>query len=162
VSQGGTKFADRSRDAGDYFQGEYLGRSVARLDWNRDGLPDLVIVHQDRPAALLTNTTQLTSTTQSDGNFLEIKLRAVTGNRNAIGARVNVTYGGQTQRADVTSGDGFYCANEQRLVFGLGTCEKVDQLEIVWPGGLREVHRDLAARTRWIAVQSSKCLSLVP
>lgn len=156
VSGGGPKFTERSRSAGDYFQGEYLGRAVARIDWNRDGAPDLVIVHQDRPAALLTNTTD------SRGNYFEIKLRAVTGNRNAVGARVNLTCAGRTQRADITSGDGFYCANEQRLIFGLGSCDRVDQVEIIWPGGLREVHRDLPARSSWIAVQSSSLQTLVP
>lgn len=156
VSQGGLVFEDRSRDAGEYFRGEYLGRAVVRVDWNRDGRPDLAIVHQDRPAALLTNTTE------STGNFLEIKLRSATGNRNAIGARVNVTCQGQTQRADVTSGDGFYCGNEQKLIFGLGDCQRVDRLEIVWPGGMREVHTDLPAKSRWIVVQSSKLLNLAP
>ena len=49
-----------SQKSGDYFAGKYIGRGVARLDWNRDGLPDLVVVHRDRPVALLTNRTDRT------------------------------------------------------------------------------------------------------
>ncbi|HIB63631.1 MAG TPA: VCBS repeat-containing protein, partial [Phycisphaerales bacterium] len=37
---------------GEYFQSEWLGRSVARLDWNRDGRDDLIVGHLDTPTAL--------------------------------------------------------------------------------------------------------------
>jgi hypothetical protein len=54
-NRGDGRFQDISHASGEFFRGEYLGRGVARLDWNRDGRPDLVVVHQDRPAALLQN-----------------------------------------------------------------------------------------------------------
>ena len=154
VSGGAAKYADRSREAGDYFQGEYLGRGVARIDWNRDGLPDVVIVHQDRPVALLRNTTD------QSGNFLELQLRSLTGNRNAIGAKVLVTCGGRTQRADLTGGDGFCSANEQKLIFGLGNHDRIDRIEIVWPGGKHEVFSDLPSRSRWIVIEGSQPVSM--
>ncbi len=150
VSGGASKYADRSREAGDYFQGEYLGRGVARVDWNRDGLPDVVIVHQDRPVALLKNTTA------QPGNFIELQLRSPIGNRNAIGAKVLVTCGGRTQRADLTGGDGFCSANEQKLIFGLGNHDRIDRIEIVWPGGKHEVLTDLPSRSRWIVIEGSQ------
>jgi hypothetical protein len=154
VPSGPTAFQDQSRDAGDYFRGEYLGRAVARCDWNRDGRPDLVIVHQDRPAAVLTNTTETV------GRHFTIKLRAVSDNRSAIGARVNLTSGGRTQRVDVTSGDGYCCSNQRTLQFGLGDANRVDNLEIVWPSGTRDVYVDLPAQSSWIAVQSMTLLPL--
>ena len=154
VSGGASKYADRSREAGDYFQGEYLGRGVARVDWNRDGLPDVVIVHQDRPVSLLSN-----KTVQS-GNFIELQLRSPFGNRNAIGAKVLVTCGGRTQRSDLTGGDGYCCANEQKLIFGLGNHDRIDQIEIVWPGGTREVFTDLPSRSRWLVIEGSRLIPM--
>ena len=104
----------------------------------------------------------LTNITEPTGNFVELQLRATVGNRNAIGARVNVTYSGQMHRSDVVSGDGYFCANEQKLVFGLGMSERIDRLEIVWPDGMREVHLDLPARSRWVAIQASRLISMAP
>lgn len=155
VPHGPFAFEDQSRDAGEYFHGEYLGRAVARCDWNRDGRPDLIVVHQDRPAAVLTNSTETV------GRHFTVKLRAVGDNRSAIGARVNLTCAGRTQRADVTSGDGYYCSNERTLEFGLGDANRVDRLEIVWPGGTREEYVDLPPDSDWIAVQSMALLPLV-
>ena len=56
-NSGQATFSDASRACGPYFESEYLGRGVARLDWDRDGRPDLVVVHTDRPVALLRNET---------------------------------------------------------------------------------------------------------
>ena len=45
------------QDESGYWSGEYLGRSMVSLDFNRDHLTDLIINHLDQPAALLENQT---------------------------------------------------------------------------------------------------------
>ena len=102
---------------------------MARLDWNRDGRPDLAVVHQDRPAALLTNETL------DPGGYLQVRLYGVESNRDAIGARLNVAAGGRTQTIEVCGGDGITCSNERVQVIGVGTAEEIDRLEILWPSG---------------------------
>jgi tetratricopeptide (TPR) repeat protein len=129
---GAGRFCDISRACGEFFRGEYLGRGVARLDWNRDGRPDLVVVHQDRPVALLQNETE------STGHFLVVELHGVRGNRDAIGARLRVTAGGSTQVVEVCGGDGYCATNDRRQVIGLASAENVSDLVVTWPGG-REV-----------------------
>ncbi len=42
-------------EPGHYLSGEFRGRGMAKLDWNRDGLQDLAISHLDSPVALVTN-----------------------------------------------------------------------------------------------------------
>jgi tetratricopeptide (TPR) repeat protein len=126
---GSATFVDVSRDSGDYFDGEYLGRGVARLDWNRDGLPDLAVVHQDRPAALLTNETR------DPGGRLIVDLHGVWSNRDGIGARLLITAGGVTRIHEICGGDGFFASNERRVLVGLGPARTVDRLEIRWPSG---------------------------
>ena len=143
---GGANFADSSHDAGPYFQGEYLGRAAARLDWDRDGRPDLVVVDLDQPAALLRNETV------GVGSRLILDLIGVESNRDAIGARITVTGGGIKQVHEICGGDGFFASNERRVILGLGSVQTVDCLEIRWPvGGL----------DRWFGIPAESAVVLI-
>jgi hypothetical protein len=122
---------------GEYFQGEYLGRSLARVDWNRDGREDFAVMHLDAPVALLTNETENT------GHYLKISLRGIASARDAIGTTVVAKYAGKTRIRQLTAGDGYQASNERVLIFGLGDAEHVDELSIRWPSGLEQVFTDL-------------------
>ena len=141
------QFSDVSAATGSYFKGEYLGRGVARLDWNRDGLPDAVIVHQDRPVALLKNETT------PAGHGLVVELHGVTSNRDAIGAKLRVTAGEREQVLEVCGGDGFFCSNERRQFIGLGNADLVQVLEVDWPEGGRQRWTDIPADCLVILVE---------
>lgn len=121
----------RSASTGSYFRGSYLGRGMARLDWNRDGLEDVVISHLDAPVALLLNTTA------SAGHYLAVRLRGVRSNRDAIGASAIVTLGDVRLYRQLTAGDGYLSSNQRLLTFGLGDHTQIDKLEIQWPSGLK-------------------------
>ncbi len=60
-------------------------------------------------------------------------------NHAAIGAWVEVTAGGVTQRRQVMPNRSYMSQVEGVLTFGLGAAEAVDQVEIFWPDGRREV-----------------------
>lgn len=149
VSKAGRIFHERSDLAGDYFQEAYLGRGVAHCDWNRDGKPDLVVVHQDRPAALLTNVTE------KSGNVLRIELSGRRCQRDAIGARIKVTSGGRIQRMDITSGDGYLCSNQRVLQFGLGDLTSATEVEVRWPDGSFQTWNNLPTGIQWLLIQDS-------
>lgn len=148
----GKSWEDCSETAGTYFENEVLGRAIARLDWNRDGLPDAVIVHQDGPAALLANTSK------ARGRSLTVRLVGTACNRDAIGARVRVTSGGRTQTQTLCGGDGYFATNEHRLFFGVGDEQsgQIDLLQIDWPDGASENHHGLNASGEWTFVQSAR------
>jgi tetratricopeptide (TPR) repeat protein len=150
---GGARFADVSAGSGDYFQGEYLGRGVARLDWDRDGLPELVVVHQDQPAALLHNESP------SHGNWLILSLHGVESNRDAIGARIMLTCGGVSRVHEICGGDGFLATNERRVILGLGLAPRIDILSIRWPSGKTDAWSDLPANSHFTLIEG---LSLIP
>lgn len=116
-----------SSNVGRYFEGEYLGRGLAKGDWNRDGLTDIVITHLDAPLALLTNTSR------PAGAAVGITLVGTTAPRIPIGTRVTVN--GITQQ--LTGGDGYLASNERRLIFAVGDAKTID-LEVHWPGGATE------------------------
>jgi tetratricopeptide (TPR) repeat protein len=122
-------FRDVSEQVGDYFAGEYLGRGVARLDWDRDGDDDAVIVHQDAPLALLRNDTQ------DKGHWLAFDLRGVDSCRDAFGARIEVHAGGRLRILEKSAGDGFYAANDGLCRVGLGGLASVDSVIVRWPSG---------------------------
>jgi hypothetical protein len=139
-------FADISRDSGEFFGGEYLGRGVARLDWNRDGRPELVVVHQDRPAALLKNETR------STGHRVVLELHGVRSNRDAIGARLRVVCASQLQVLEICGGDGYCATNEKRQFVGIGSATRIDVLDIQWPSGQSD---------HWIGIPADSELTLI-
>ncbi len=123
------------------------GHAVACGDWDRDGDVDIYIdmggaVDGDQYHNILFQN-------PGQGNHsLTVKLVGVKSNRAAIGARIKVVTDGehpQTLHRHVTSGSSFG-ANPLEQTIGLGTAQKVAQLEVYWPTtGTTQVFRDLAA-----------------
>lgn len=136
--RGGNEFEElRGSDLGNYFERQWLGRAVARCDWNRDGREDLIVGHLNDDAALLTNTTP------SAGHYLSLKLFGVSSNRDAVGAVVRVALGDRTLVRQVTAGDGFQASNERRIVIGVGKVKRTRSLSIRWPSGLLQTFDDV-------------------
>ncbi|GIS59370.1 MAG: hypothetical protein CM1200mP2_15950 [Planctomycetaceae bacterium] len=101
-----------ARQLGKYFAGNYIGRGLARLDWNNDGRQDAVITHLDAPLALLTNTTPRT------GHRLVLRLVGTSSSRDAIGATFTARAGKRTWVTQLTAGDGYLVSNQKQLVIG--------------------------------------------
>ncbi|GAB4161844.1 MAG: FG-GAP-like repeat-containing protein [Planctomycetaceae bacterium] len=138
-----------SSSLGNYFGQKYLGRALARLDWNRDGRPDAIITHLDSPVALLTNATT------NAGHFLAVSLRGTNGSRDAIGTTVIAELSdGRKLMRQLTAGDGYMASNERQLIFGLGNTKTVSTLTIKWPSGLKQIFQNLPANSRWLVVEN--------
>ncbi len=155
--QGDGRFQELpAAELGEFFQGEHLGRGLARIDWNRDGREDFVISHLNEPAALLSNTTD------NAGHFLSVQLRGVQSSRDAIGARVTVTTGGRSRTQWLLGGDGYQANNQRQLIFGLGADERIEKLHIRWPSGLTQEFSDLAADQELIFIEGSPRATQLP
>lgn len=124
-------------DAGSYFDREYLGRGLARLDWNRDGRMDFVVSNIGDRASLVTN--QSTGT----GHFLNLRLHATATARDAIGAVVEVATADRRWTKQLVAGDGYQASNERLLQFGLGPAARVAEVRIDWPSGQSTTLRNL-------------------
>jgi len=99
---------------------------------------DALIINVNEPPSLLRNDAP-------DGNrWIKIRLEGVKSNRNAIGARVLVRYGGKVQAQEVLSQSSYLSASDPRLHFGIGAAATAD-IEIHWPLGLVEKYLALAA-----------------
>lgn len=147
-NDGNGRFVEVSaQQLGTYFQGQYLGRGMARLDWNRDGLEDVVISHLDSPAALLTNTTP------THGHFLALRLVGTASSRDAIGATATIKTEQRRWTRQLTAGDGYLCSNQRQLVFGLGNTSGRVTLEVRWPSGRRQTFDNLPIDRQLIVIE---------
>ena len=81
-------------------------------------------------------------------NYLTLKLVGVKSNRDGIGAKVTLYIGDDVIYREVSGGCGFGSTNSLALEIGLGEHTKVDTLEIVWPSGQVDTHRNLSVNQK--------------
>lgn len=120
-----------AQDAGDLDR-PLVGRGASYADIDGDGDLDLLITQNGRQPALLRNDQAL------GHHWLRVQLLGRQANRSAIGARVELTAGGITQRKELVPGRGFMAQVEMPLTFGLGNRTEVESLVVYWPGGGRQ------------------------
>ncbi|EMI57530.1 FG-GAP-like repeat-containing protein [Rhodopirellula sallentina] len=146
-SGAGFSLVEMSRDA-EYWQASYLGRGLARLDFDRDGRNDFVVTHTGQPSALLVNETP------TKNHWLQVQLVGTESERDAIGSRVTVKWGNREAVQCVASGDGYLSRNENVVSFGLGTAIGPLQVLIRWPDGRQQVHHDVNVDQRVLVVEN--------
>ncbi|WP_169978208.1 CRTAC1 family protein [Tautonia rosea] len=132
----GGAFRDVTSSTGDALTQPRLGRAFAQGDLDNDGLVDAILLDHDGPLALLRNRTE------DPGHWLTLQLEGSASNRDAVGARVTVLAGDQTQFGWRIGGGSYQSAPSPRLHFGLGEAEAAT-VEVAWPSGLVERHEAL-------------------
>ena len=132
------KFIDISESAGPGIREAHPSRGLAFADYDNDGFVEAGVNNQNEPPSLLRQFAPVTS-----NHWIELKLEGVKANRSAIGARVRITAGGFTQVDEVRSGGSYLSQSDLRLHFGLGAAQKIDKIEIDWPGGGRQVETSI-------------------
>ncbi len=103
-------------------------KGVVVGDFNQDLRPDLAVAINDQtPAFLLNRSTSYP--------HLVLELEGREGNRQAVGARVEVwTQDGQVQVLESRAGGGYLSQSTGRLHAGLGD-QKVEKIIVRWPNG---------------------------
>jgi Peptidase C10 family/ASPIC and UnbV/FG-GAP-like repeat/FlgD Ig-like domain len=78
-----------------------------------------------------------------NGNWISMHLNGLDPYRNggAVGARVELSTNGTTQ-VEYVSGGGIQGQNSRILHFGVGEEDIVENMEIIWPSGRRQVRRN--------------------
>lgn len=114
-------------------------RGAAFGDVNNDGRVDVLILNVGETPTLLLNQTEVA------GHAVLFRLVGSKSNKAAIGARVTVTTDNGVQFNEVRGGASYLSQNDLRVHFGLGPLSVIKAVEISWPSGQKEVHRDLAA-----------------
>jgi len=138
MNAGKEKFINVSESSGDGMKVKLSSRGVGFDDLDNDGDVDIVVQNSRRGPTLLRNDSP------QQGHWLQVRLQGVKANRDGVGARVTVVASDLTAIDEVHSGRGYQSHYGTRLYFGLGERERVDRLEVRWPGGGTDVFKDLA------------------
>jgi len=132
-NMGAGRFEDISEHAGPGVLEKHSSRGATFGDIDNDGTVEIAINNQNESPSLLKQTEK------PPGHWEILKLIGTRSNRSAIGARVKLTAGGETQVDEVRSGGSYLSQNDLRLHFGLGSASQIARIEIVWPSGTRQI-----------------------
>ena len=115
-----------------------VGRGAVLADFNLDGKTDLVVVNRHHRAQIWQNTST------DIGHWLGLRLQQTGGNRDAIGAWIEVKQASKIMRREITVGGGHVSGQLTWTHFGLGAITKT-QLRVIWPDGGAGEWYDVAA-----------------
>jgi hypothetical protein len=137
-NRGDGTFQQVPEDSQSALNARHVSRGCAFGDFDNDGDLDILIMNQNEPPSLLRNDAP------PENHWIKVRLRGITSNRSAIGARVTVRSEGKIQVQEVMSQSSYVSTNDPRLHFGLGSANSAE-LEVRWPLGGVEVHKNLPA-----------------
>jgi hypothetical protein len=144
---GSGNFLDVTVEAGSGLEPRRSSRGAAFDDLDGDGLVDAVILNSREKPTILRNETQ------TPNHWLRVALVGRRTNRSAIGAQVTIHCGDTRQVAEVHSGRGYQSHYGTELMFGLGSHDCVDRLEVRWIGGGRDVLEQVEANQKIVVLE---------
>ena len=130
-----------------YFGQQFVGRSMATVDFDSDLDLDLVVGHLDAPIALLENRTEKLNA------GLQIELIGTKTERDATGCRVVLDCQGQLFTDWVVAGDGYLSSDESVLDFGIGSAKEVGTVEVHWPSGVKQKFKGVVPGKRYVITE---------
>jgi hypothetical protein len=129
------KLQNVSAASGPAFGKSFPARGLAIGDYNNDGRIDVLIGNNGEAPVLLKNNA-------GEGHhWLGLRLQGTTTNRDAIGAVLSWSVGGQKRTRYKIGGGSYLSAHDPREVLGLGTATAIEWLEVKWPAPSGKVER---------------------
>jgi enediyne biosynthesis protein E4 len=145
---GNMRFKDVSGEAGASSSVPAAHRGAAFGDLNNDGKIDIVVTVLNGEPQLLMNRSQ------NHNHWIILKLIGVADNRDGLGTRVKITTANGVQYNEATTAVGYNSSSDKRVYFGLQNATVVDQIELVWPTGVKQVLNHVTADQILTIVQS--------
>ena len=128
-------FRDVTRECGADFQQLGLHRGAAFGDLDDDGRVDAVVTRLNEPVEVFLNRTE------PAGHYLLVRLVGTRANRDGLGASAppHAAARDASLVRHATSAVGYGGSSDKRVHFGLGGEDRIERLEVTWPGGRRQV-----------------------
>ncbi len=139
LNTGNGKFTNISEIAGDGMKVQLSSRGTAFDDLDNDGDIDAVVLNSRREPTILRNDVR------RPHHWIDVQLRGVTSNKDAVGTQVTVVAGDLVQVDEVHSGRGYQSHWGSRLHFGLGSHQHVDRIEVRWLSGKIDILENIKA-----------------
>ncbi len=149
VNDQGRRFKDVSVSSGPYFQREVLGRGCAAADFDLDGDLDIVVQHLNDQAALLQNNSD------SNNRSVSVKLIGRKGNRDAIGAKLEVQLPNQSIVRQRDGSSSYLSCNDGCLVVGVGERDQSIFVRCAWENGTATSSSEIRPGQRVFIVEGS-------
>jgi hypothetical protein len=131
------------------------GRGGMVADLNGDGLLDMVVVNRWDKAQLWRNVgAGSAAKPEPMGHWLQLRLKQSDGNRDAIGAWIEVDLGGKVIRQELTIGGGHASGMLGWMHFGLGDAKDV-KMRVQWPHGPWSDWQTVAADNSYIVARDA-------
>ncbi|MDH5397646.1 MAG: VCBS repeat-containing protein [Cyclobacteriaceae bacterium] len=138
TNQGDLTFRDVSQEWGMDTPGFSNGAVYADLD--NDGDLDIITNNINEKASLYRNDADVL---KSENHFLQVMLEGPGKNKFGIGAKVTAYYNQSLNYQELIPSRGFQSSVDYRLHFGLGKSDIVDSVVVEWPGGRKELKREV-------------------
>lgn len=146
------RMTDISSAAGPVFERVWASRGTAVGDLDDDGLSDLVVSNLDGVPYVVRNASE------EGHNWVGVRLRGCTSNRDGIGARLVLDRpSGPKQYQSVTRSGSYLSARHPRVSFGVGGDESDLSLRITWPSGAIDDIPGLAVREVHTLTEGGRC-----
>lgn len=149
-------FRNISRQVGEALQVEQVSRGLAIGDLFNDGRMEAVVEN------LVGQPMILRPEGGPQNHWISLQLEGVKSNRLALNARVRATAGDLVQLGEVLSGGSYLSQHDLRIHFGLGSHERLDRAEVLWPDGKRETLTNLSADRFYVVREGDGVISSKP
>lgn len=127
INNGDKTFTERGVELG--ITHTDMGRGLVCYDYDRDGDLDMLIANSGKSPSLFRNNSF------ADGNnFLNIQLKGMTVNPQAVGAQIFITVNGKEQMRELQLGSNYVSQSPVEAHFGIAANQVIESVRIVWPG----------------------------
>lgn len=126
MSNGDGTFTEQSKLLGIDDNGQ--GRGLVCFDYDRDGDVDIFIANYGEAPKFYRNDMK------NDNHFVNIRLKYNSPNSQAIGAKIYISYSGNTYMREIRINNNYVSQNPPEAHFGLGKTGVIDEVKVIWPG----------------------------